>query len=119
MTLRAKVVNEFCESDHDGRVYQPGETYPAEGYESNDERIYFLSDVHPKYNKIYLAEIQENESSDLPVADPVDSTGNEPDAAEGTKIFPHHVGGGTYELSNGEKVKGKDEALEAEAALKE
>lgn len=32
--------------------------------------------------------------------------------------YPHHIGGGTYELSNGEKVKGKEEALAAEEALK-
>lgn len=25
--------------------------------------------------------------------------------------YPNHIGGGYYELSNGEKVKGKDEAL--------
>jgi len=32
--------------------------------------------------------------------------------------FPKHTGGGYYELSNGEKVKGKDAAIEAEKALK-
>lgn len=31
--------------------------------------------------------------------------------------FPKHVGGGYYELSNGEKIKGKDEALKAENEL--
>lgn len=114
MSLKARVVNRFQETGHDGRIYQPGEIYPAEGYEANDDRIYFLSDIHPKYNKIYLAEVQENESSTQLAAD---STVKEADDTE--KTFPHHVGGGTYELSNGQKVKGKDEALEAEAALKE
>lgn len=33
--------------------------------------------------------------------------------------YPHHLGGGTYELSNGEKVKGKEAAIEAENALNE
>lgn len=28
--------------------------------------------------------------------------------------FPKHTGGGWYELSNGEKVQGKDEAKEAQ-----
>ncbi|MEK5449567.1 hypothetical protein [Paenibacillus sp. FSL R7-0331] len=32
--------------------------------------------------------------------------------------WPKHVGGGTYELSNGDRVKGKDAAEEAEGALK-
>lgn len=31
--------------------------------------------------------------------------------------FPTHVGGGWYELSNGERVQGRDEAEAAEAAL--
>jgi hypothetical protein len=31
--------------------------------------------------------------------------------------FPKHTGGGYYELSNGEKVKGKEEALAAEEEL--
>lgn len=31
--------------------------------------------------------------------------------------FPKHTGGGNYELSNGEKVKGKDKALAAEKEL--
>ncbi|MBB6451989.1 hypothetical protein HNQ94_000410 [Salirhabdus euzebyi] len=31
--------------------------------------------------------------------------------------FPKHTGGGWYELSNGEKIKGKDEAEAAEKAL--
>jgi hypothetical protein len=31
--------------------------------------------------------------------------------------WPKHVGGGTFELSNGDKVKGKDEASAAQTAL--
>lgn len=34
-----------------------------------------------------------------------------------TVSFPKHTGGGWYELSNGEKVKGKDEATAAEEDL--
>ena len=33
------------------------------------------------------------------------------------ETYPKHVGGGYYELSNGEKIKGKDAAIEAEKAL--
>lgn len=42
------------------------------------------------------------------------------DAAEvkGQTKFPKHTGGGWYELSNGEKVQGKDEAAAAEEELK-
>jgi hypothetical protein len=38
---------------------------------------------------------------------------------EDTTVYPNHIGGGYYELSNGEKIKGKDEALKAEEALKQ
>jgi len=31
--------------------------------------------------------------------------------------FPKHTGGGYYELSNGEKVKGKEDAIAAEQEL--
>ena len=33
------------------------------------------------------------------------------------KEYPYHTGGGYYELSNGEKVRGKDEAAAAEEEL--
>ncbi|MEK3997905.1 hypothetical protein MHI59_03050 [Bacillus sp. FSL K6-2822] len=33
--------------------------------------------------------------------------------------FPKHTGGGWYELSNGEKVQGKEEAMSAEQSLKD
>lgn len=33
--------------------------------------------------------------------------------------YPKHVGGGYYELSNGDKVQGKDKALESEKSLQE
>lgn len=33
--------------------------------------------------------------------------------------WPKHTGGGWYELSNGEKVQGKEEAVEAQAQLGE
>lgn len=38
---------------------------------------------------------------------------------EDTTEYPNHIGGGVYQLSNGEKVRGKDEAAKAEEALKE
>lgn len=56
----------------------------------------------------------ENENINLP--DGEDSEGiNNNQAPVSTDI--KHVGGGFYELPNGEKVKGKDKALEALQAL--
>lgn len=99
MSIQAQVVNRFKATEHEGLVYVPGDIYPAEGFEADAERVAFLASVHPKYGKIYLANVQENENTDI--------------------NFPKHVGGGTYELSNGEQVKGKENATQAEQALKE
>lgn len=99
MNVQATVVSRFKEIEHDNHIYQPGEVYPAAGYEADPERVAFLSAVHPKYQRIYLAAVQ----------------GIDDSPAE----YPKHVGGSTFELSNGEKVKGKEEALAAEKALKE
>ncbi|MCZ0828266.1 hypothetical protein O0547_26935 [Brevibacillus laterosporus] len=99
MRLQARVVNRFKAMEHDGHIYEPGDIYPAEGYTADTERVTLLSELHPHYQKIYLSDIQEFKD-----------TGNQ---------FPKHIGGGFYELSNGEKVKGKEEASEAENALKE
>lgn len=48
---------------------------------------------------------------------------NEPDEESGIETFsityPNHIGGGWYELSNGEKIQGKEDAEQAEEALQE
>ncbi|MBW4083525.1 hypothetical protein [Paenibacillus sp. S150] len=44
--------------------------------------------------------------------------GKEDKSASAQDKWPKHVGGGVYELSNGERVKGKEDAEEAEGKLK-
>ena len=39
------------------------------------------------------------------------------DVGEGVEGYPQHVGGGYYELSNGERVQGKESAEQAESEL--
>lgn len=39
------------------------------------------------------------------------------DASVASQVEPEHIGGGYYMLSNGEKVKGKEAAIEAEAKI--
>jgi hypothetical protein len=41
------------------------------------------------------------------------------EGTEDVTEYPNHIGGGFYQLSNGEKVRGKDEALKAEETLKQ
>ncbi|WP_139344970.1 hypothetical protein [Virgibacillus pantothenticus] len=43
--------------------------------------------------------------------------GEEDTETENDKSYPEHVGGGMYVLSNGEKVKGKKAAEQAESVL--
>lgn len=47
-----------------------------------------------------------------------DVIGKESKEAPDGEERPKHLGGGTYELSNGERVKGKEAAEEAEEKLK-
>jgi hypothetical protein len=72
---------------HDKELYKKGDLYEHE----SAERVAFLVD------KGFLDEKEEQQK----------------DESE----FPKHVGGGHYELSNGKKVKGKDEAAAAEKEL--
>lgn len=99
--ITARVVNPFKENAHKGHLYEAGDVYPADGFEADEKRVYFLTAVHPTYNKIYLADITIHEDE-------------APIIAEG---FPKSTGGGWYVLSDGEKVKGKDEAKEAQDKL--
>jgi len=45
--------------------------------------------------------------------DPDDESGNQTQGI----AYPIHVGGGWYELSNGEKVQGKEDAEQAQSEL--
>lgn len=62
------VVNPFKEVQHDGHEYALGDTYPAEGFEANAERVGFLSQPHPKYKKVYLYE--ELKEPEIPILPP-------------------------------------------------
>ncbi|KYG90012.1 hypothetical protein A0U40_09820 [[Bacillus] sp. KCTC 13219] len=107
-TITARVVNDFKENQHNNHHYKAGDPYPKEGYKADEERVYFLTGLHPKYKKIFLADVTEfNEPTENKSDEEIEKNG-----------FPKHVGGGRYELSNGERIKGKDEAIEAENALK-
>ena len=64
---------------------------------SKGDEVHIIGD-HPKVKKAYPdAKVHNNKQA--------------------KKQYPFHIGGGNFELSNGEKVKGKKEAIEAEKAL--
>lgn len=52
-----------------------------------------------------------------PIKEQKIETATQPKPETATIKYPKHVGGGWYELSNGEKVQGKEEAIKAQEEL--
>lgn len=82
-----------------GKVYQAGDTY----LETDEKRIAELSSTDNQQGRPLIQKGAGKKSKESVSAD---------------KLTLSHVGGGYYELSNGERVKGKKEALEAEKELR-
>lgn len=87
-----KVVEDFKDLQDNDHIYYKGDPFPREGAEVSDERTQELASKENKRNTVLIEVVEE---------------------------YPKHTGGGYYELSNGEKVQGKQKAIEAEEALKE
>ncbi|WP_245807758.1 hypothetical protein [Halobacillus massiliensis] len=96
-----KVINAFTDADT-RQVYQEGDNFPRRG-QVTEERVQELSSNENKLKK--------------PLIEPFNVITNAEDALKEDE-FPKHTGGGYFELSNGEKVKGKEAAVEAEKELK-
>lgn len=95
-----KVIENFFDTDDNMRLYEVGQTYPREGVEVTEERVDYLSNKNGDFKKPFIKYVA-----------------NEIDNKE-ISNYPKHTGGGWYELSNGEKVHGKEEAVKAEETLK-
>lgn len=85
--MKVEIIESF--SDKESKVIQ----VKGEIVEMEEERVKFIISKNPNLIK----PVDDNEEPDLK--------------------FPKHIGGGYYELSNGEKVKGKDEAIKAQDEL--
>lgn len=101
--------------DEEGRVksYNPSQGNHI-GYTTHEVQAGEVVSIVRKYgnmpqNQVETAAFNAKEFEQKENDDNNQATDNE---------FPKHTGGGYYELSNGEKVKGKDEAIKAEEALK-
>jgi len=92
-----EVFKDFKDLEDKGHIYRAGDSYPREGSSPTDERIESLASENNKRKEALIQVIE----------------------AEEQERFPKHTGGGYYELSNGEKVQGKEKANEAEQALQE
>ena len=104
-----KVVHPFRDlqdtnkSNPNGRLYNVGDDYPATQRKVSEERI---NELKGHDNKIGYPLIQ-GFAPDIVEAE----------APTGNADYPWHLGGGYYELSDGSKVRGKDEAEKAEQQI--
>lgn len=80
------VLKNFKDKQDNKREYRSNDWYPRFGFETTDERVDELFELG------HIGKQVEEVKQD----------------------FPKHIGGGWYELSNGERVQGKEEAEEAE-----
>ncbi len=103
--MRAKVLKVFSDSKAN-KIRGIGEEF-----EVNRERFENIIKADKENPFIELIK-EDSEEVDENLNDELSGIGDK-------KEYPKHVGGGYYELSNGEKVKGKDEALKVEEALKQ
>jgi hypothetical protein len=70
----AKVIRQFREISHNDHIYNEGDTYPAEGFESDAERVSFLSEKHPTYGVAFLSGKEEKELNEVKVEQEKDDT---------------------------------------------
>lgn len=128
MSKEYKVLTKFRDLQDKERIYNVDDIY--EGAQTA-ERLAELSTTNNKIGKVLIEEVKNvvqgnSDDSGLPDSDAPENTENDgsPDSSdtpeasgEADSEFPKHSGGGYYELSNGEKVRGQEAALEAEKAL--
>lgn len=106
MSREFVVIKAFIDLEDNRHVYKGGHFYPRKGTELDEARADALASNNNVRNEPLIVEVVVREEKDH-VED------------EQEMEFPKHTGGGHYELSNGEKVQGKEKAIEAEKALKE
>ena len=94
----AKIIMNETAAGPDG-VYEEGEEY-----RENEVVKQFVEDGFAEY-----VETPENNREDN-----IETAENQNIDED---VYPKHTGGGWYELSNGEKVRGKEEAIKAEKEL--
>lgn len=97
MTKQYVVINAFTDLEDNNHVYRGGDFYPREGVTLNEARAEtLLYGKNIRGERLIVEVVPHKEEPAYPIA----------------------TGGGYYELSNGDKVQGKDKAYKAEAKLK-
>lgn len=93
-----EVIKDFKDLEDNGYIYRAGDAFPREGLNPTGERIERLATEDNKRKEMLIQAIETDEDQEQ-------------------DQYPKHTGGGYFELSNGEKVQGKEKAIEAEQAL--
>jgi hypothetical protein len=61
-----KVVNDFIDTQDNNKHYKVGETYPQGDHKPTKKRIAELSKTHPKYKRIFIEEVEEEQKNEKP-----------------------------------------------------
>lgn len=108
-----RVLKDFTDLLDGGRVYREGEPFPAVGAEVSEARADELSGYQNRHREPLIAFIGERPAMQK---DDKQEADNEQEV-EAPAEFPKALPGGYYELSDGNKVKGKAAAEQAEKDL--
>ncbi|MCP3025411.1 hypothetical protein [Halobacillus sp. A5] len=90
------VVKSFKDLQDNKYQYQKGAAYPRNGINPDDDRIKELSGSNNNMGKVLIKQVEEDKPNHK---------------------YPLHTGGSWYQLSNGEKVQGKDKAYTSQQEL--
>jgi len=101
-----KVIKAFKDLEDGDYIYRAGKPYPRDGGKPSAERIENLASENNRRKEVLI-----RFTGKVEVPEDNEGQGDQSDQ------FPRHTGGGYYELSNGDKVQGKEKANEAEQAL--
>lgn len=105
MTRQFVVIEDFKDLKDHNHIYRKGDFYPRVNANLDEARADELASTDNARGEQLIVEILAKAEAEK--EDQKDET------------FPKLLGGGYYELSNGEKVRGKDEAVGAEKELQE
>ncbi len=53
------MVSRFEDTNHEGHIYEVGDTYPVEGKKASKSRLQELSTTKNKYQQVFIEEVKE------------------------------------------------------------
>jgi hypothetical protein len=99
-----KVVNAFSDADDNNTRYKIGDEYPKGNFTPSEERIEELSSVHPKYKRVFIEAVEDND----------EEANSEEEEKEAIKTELESLGVSFHPNTGLEKLKEKLEEAKAE-----